>query len=112
MPFNARAIAPQGKLIAIVVAAIPSPFFSCIGGRGTPQGVTVDLAHALATELGIPLEVTTHPNSGEISAAGLAGNGRHCSHSDLGWAASQIRSDVIFGKDSRCVGSYFCRRLR
>ena len=24
----------------------------------------------------------------------------HCRHSDLGWAASQIRSDMIFGKDS------------
>jgi hypothetical protein len=24
---------------------------------------------------------------------------RHCRHSDLGWAASPIRSDMIFGKD-------------
>src|SRR5450759_5024457 len=25
---------------------------------------------------------------------------RHCRHSDLGWAASPIRPDMIFGKDS------------
>jgi polar amino acid transport system substrate-binding protein len=74
MPLNTNAIAPTGKLrVAIVVAAFPSPFFSSADAQGNPQGVTVDLAGALAAEVGIPLELTSYPNSGEITAAGLTG---------------------------------------
>lgn len=75
MPLNTvTAIAPTGTLrVAIVVAAVPSPFFSSADAQGNPQGVTVDLARALAAELDIPLALTGYPNSGEITAAGLAG---------------------------------------
>jgi len=70
----ASVVAPTGKLrVAIVVAAVPSPFFAGNGPDGRPQGVAVDLANALAQELAIPLDLAAYPNSGEITAAGVEG---------------------------------------
>jgi polar amino acid transport system substrate-binding protein len=70
----ASIVVPTGKLrVAIVVAAVPSPFFCDSGPDGRPQGVTVDLANALARELAVPLDLLAYPNSGEIIAAGMGG---------------------------------------
>lgn len=67
-------IAPTGRLrVAVVIAAVPSPFFSCSGASGKLHGVTVDLGRGLAAELNIPLELIDYPTSGEITAAGIAG---------------------------------------
>jgi polar amino acid transport system substrate-binding protein len=69
-----RLIAPTGRLrVAVVVAAAPSPFFSCSEASGELRGVSVDLGRALATELDIPLELIGYPTSAEITAAGIAG---------------------------------------
>jgi polar amino acid transport system substrate-binding protein len=42
-------------------------------GGGTPRGVTVDLANALANELGVPVELMVAPNTGELVDALEAG---------------------------------------
>jgi polar amino acid transport system substrate-binding protein len=69
-----REVGPRdGTLrVAIVVAPVPSPFFAGLLADGQPHGVTVDLARALAAQVGRPLQLSTYPNSGEITAAGTA----------------------------------------
>ena len=50
-----------------------SPLFVTKGADGRPRGVTVDLANALAEELGVPVEFLVAPNTGELVDALEAG---------------------------------------
>jgi polar amino acid transport system substrate-binding protein len=63
-----------GKLRAGVAwAPSASPLFVVKDADGAPRGVTVDLAAALAKELGVPVELTVAPNTGELVDALEAG---------------------------------------
>jgi polar amino acid transport system substrate-binding protein len=57
----------------VVFAPSPSPLFVVKDADGVPRGVTVDLANALATELGVPVELMVAPNTGELVDALEAG---------------------------------------
>ena len=54
-------------------APSPSPLFVVKDVAGAPRGVTVDLAEALAKQLGVPLELKVAPNTGELVDALEAG---------------------------------------
>ena len=61
-----RELAPTGKLrLAIAVAPSPSAQFAVKDGESF-KGVAVTLGRALATKLGVPLEIIPHQASGEI----------------------------------------------
>jgi polar amino acid transport system substrate-binding protein len=64
-----RELAPTGTLrVAIAVSPAASPFFATReAGTGTPRGVTIALADALAAATQLPLRLTEYPNSGEIT---------------------------------------------
>jgi len=65
---------PTGRLRAgVAFAPSPSPLFVVKDANGAPRGVTVDLAEALAKELGVPLELMVAPNTGELVDALEAG---------------------------------------
>jgi polar amino acid transport system substrate-binding protein len=70
-----RDLAPTGKLRAgIAVGAVSSPTWSVRDpATGQPRGVAVDLATALAAQLGVPLELKPYASTGEITAAGPKG---------------------------------------
>ncbi|MDB5803882.1 MAG: glnH [Betaproteobacteria bacterium] len=74
-PEIVRALAPTGKLRAgIAVGAVSSPTWSVRDpATGQPRGVTVDLATALAAQLGVPLELKPYASTGEITNAGPKG---------------------------------------
>ena len=63
-----------GKLrVGVAFAPAPSPRFVVKDADGAPRGVTVDLGHALARELGVPAELMVAPNTGELVDALEAG---------------------------------------
>jgi polar amino acid transport system substrate-binding protein len=63
-----------GKLrVGVAWAPSASPLFVVKDKDGQPRGVTVDLASALADELGVPVELMVAPNTGELVAALEAG---------------------------------------
>jgi polar amino acid transport system substrate-binding protein len=65
---------PTGKLrVGVASAPAASPLFVTVDGTGVPRGVTVDLANALARELGVPAAFTGAPNTGELVNALEAG---------------------------------------
>lgn len=65
---------PTAKLrVGVAFAPSPSPLFVVKDAGGTPRGVTVDLAEALAKELAVPLELFVAPNTGELVDALEAG---------------------------------------
>lgn len=67
-------IAPTGTLrFGIVFAPEASTFFVARNPAGEGQGVAVDLARQLAAALGVPVEFTLAPNSGEITEALVEG---------------------------------------
>src|SRR6187397_1980964 len=67
-------LTPTGKLrVGVAVAPSASPLFVVKDKVGQPRGVTVDLAHELANELGVPLELMAAPNTGELVDALEAG---------------------------------------
>ena len=67
-------LTPTGKLRAgVAVAPSASPLFVVKDKDGQVRGVTVDLAHELANELGVPLELMVAPNTGELVDALEAG---------------------------------------
>ena len=70
-----RQLAPTGKLRAgIAVGAVSSPTWSVRDpATGQPRGVTVDLATALAAQLGVPLELKPYASTGEITNAAPRG---------------------------------------
>jgi polar amino acid transport system substrate-binding protein len=58
-------LAPTGKLrVGLVYAPSKSVFFNVKGADGRAQGVTADLAEALARKLSLPLEPVLFANSG------------------------------------------------
>jgi len=60
-----KELAPTGKLrVALVFAPEKSIFFVVKDANGKPQGVTADIADALANKLNLPLEFVLFPNSG------------------------------------------------
>jgi polar amino acid transport system substrate-binding protein len=60
-----KELAPTGKLrVGVVFAPSPGGFFVLKQADGTPNGVTVDLAAALAKKHGLPIEYVLFPNSG------------------------------------------------
>jgi polar amino acid transport system substrate-binding protein len=60
-------LTPTGKLRAgVALAPSPSPLFAVKDRDGQPRGVTVDLANALAGELGVELELIAALNTGEL----------------------------------------------
>ena len=67
-------IAPTGALrFGIVFAPEASTFFVTRDAAGAGQGVAVDLARQLGAALGVPVEFTLAPNSGEITEALVEG---------------------------------------
>ena len=67
-------IAPTGALrFGIVFAPEASTFFVTRDAAGEGQGVAVDLARQLGAALGVPVEFTLAPNSGEITEALVEG---------------------------------------
>jgi polar amino acid transport system substrate-binding protein len=69
-----KELIPTGKLrVGVAVAPSASPLFVVKDKDGQPRGVTVDLAHELANELGVPVELMVAPNTGELVDALEAG---------------------------------------
>jgi polar amino acid transport system substrate-binding protein len=67
-------LTPTGKLrVGVAFAPSPSPLFVVKNDDGSPCGVTVDLAAALAQDLGVPAEFLVAPNTGELVDALEAG---------------------------------------
>jgi polar amino acid transport system substrate-binding protein len=71
----AKEVAPGGVLrVGIGVGPVPSAFWATRDpASGEPRGVTVDLAKAMAQDLGVPLRLVAYVNSGEVTAAGPKG---------------------------------------
>src|SRR5437868_9756421 len=60
-------IAPTGKLrVAIAISPAGGAFWSTKNEAGGYAGVPVDLGKEMAAQLGIPLELVPHQNSGQI----------------------------------------------
>ena len=60
-----KEIAPTGKLrVAVVFAPSSGAFFVAKEADGKPNGVTADIAAALAKKLNLPIEYVLYPNSG------------------------------------------------
>ncbi|HEX4330391.1 MAG TPA: transporter substrate-binding domain-containing protein [Burkholderiales bacterium] len=74
-PAVLRELAPTGKLRAgVAVGAVSSPTWSVRDpATGQPRGVAVDLAGALAAQLGVPLDLKPYASTGEITNAGPKG---------------------------------------
>jgi polar amino acid transport system substrate-binding protein len=69
-----KELAPTGKLrVGVVEAPVATAFFVTKDAAGRPHGVTVDLAEELAAKLGVPVELTVAPNSGEVTEATSSG---------------------------------------
>jgi len=67
---DAATLAPTGALRAgLVRAPQAGVFFVAVDDAGTPHGVTIDLATALARHCGVPLALSIFPNSGECTDA-------------------------------------------
>ena len=71
----ATEVAPGGTLrVGIGVGPVPSAFWATRDpASGEPRGVTVDLARAMAKDLGIALRLVAYANSGEVTDAGPRG---------------------------------------
>src|SRR4249919_3227306 len=68
----AKEVAPGGTLrVGVGVGPVPSAFWATRDpASGEPRGVTVDLAKAMAQDLGVPLRLVVYANSGEVTAGG------------------------------------------
>jgi len=71
----AAEVAPTGTLrVGIGVGPVASAFWATRDpATGQPRGVTVDLAAAMAKDLGVPLKLVEYANSGEVTSAGSRG---------------------------------------
>jgi polar amino acid transport system substrate-binding protein len=71
----AKEVAPAGTLrVGIGVGPVPSAFWATRDpASGAPRGVTVELAQAMAKDLGIPLQLVPYANSGEVTDGGPRG---------------------------------------
>jgi polar amino acid transport system substrate-binding protein len=73
-PDDLKQLAPTGKLRGgIVVSPAASAFFALKNARGEPHGVTIDLLHAFAAGLKLPLEMQIYENSGQVTDAVASG---------------------------------------
>jgi polar amino acid transport system substrate-binding protein len=73
-PADLKQLAPTGKLRGgIVVSPAASAFFAIKDTKGEVRGVTVDLMHAFADALKLPLELQVFENSGQVTDAVAAG---------------------------------------
>jgi polar amino acid transport system substrate-binding protein len=69
-----KELAPTGKLqVGVAVAPALSPLFVTLDAEQKPRGVTVDLGNELAVSVGLPVEFTVAPNTGELTDALEAG---------------------------------------
>jgi len=69
-PDDFKQLAPTGKLRGgVVVAPAGSAFFAIKDGKGAVTGVTVDLLHAFAGSLKLPLDLQVYDNSGQVTDA-------------------------------------------
>jgi polar amino acid transport system substrate-binding protein len=67
-------LAPTGKLRAGIVASpAASVFFAIKQTNGGVHGVTVDLMHAFAEAVGLPLTLQVYDNSGQVTDAVAGG---------------------------------------
>jgi polar amino acid transport system substrate-binding protein len=71
----AKEVAPGGTLrVGIGVGPVPSAFWATRDpASGEPRGVTVELARAMAKDLGVALQLVAYPNSGEVTNGGPRG---------------------------------------
>ena len=53
--------------VAIAISAAGGAFWASRDADGAYRGVTVDLAHALAADLGVEAQIIAYPNSNEIT---------------------------------------------
>jgi polar amino acid transport system substrate-binding protein len=73
-PDELNQLAPTGKLRGgIVVSPAASAFFAIEDGKGELRGVTVDLMHAFAEVLKLPLALQVFSNSGQVTDAVASG---------------------------------------
>jgi polar amino acid transport system substrate-binding protein len=69
-----KQLAPTGKLRGgIVVSPAASAFFVIKDAQGEVRGVTVDLMHAFAETLKLPLALQVYDNSGQVTDAVASG---------------------------------------
>jgi polar amino acid transport system substrate-binding protein len=69
-PDDLKQLAPTGKLRGgIVVSPAASAFFAIKDDKGGVRGVTIDLMHAFAEALNLPLELQVFSNSGQVTDA-------------------------------------------
>jgi polar amino acid transport system substrate-binding protein len=65
-----KELIPTGTLRAgVAFAPAPSPLFVTKDAGGTPGGVTIDLAKALAAKLGVAVDFLVAPNTGQLTDA-------------------------------------------
>ena len=73
-PDDLKQLAPTGKLRGgVVVSPAASAFFAIEDDKGEPRGVTIDLMHAFAEALKLPLALQVFSNSGEVTDAVASG---------------------------------------
>lgn len=61
-------LASTGKLrVGVAMAPKASAFFVAKDDKGQVRGITIDLGEALGKKLGVPVEIVTAPNSGELT---------------------------------------------
>jgi polar amino acid transport system substrate-binding protein len=73
-PDDLKQLAPTGKLRGgIVVSPAASAFFAIKDASGAPRGVTIDLLHAFADALKLPLDLQVFDNSGQVTDAVASG---------------------------------------
>jgi polar amino acid transport system substrate-binding protein len=74
-PDDLKQLAPTGKLRGgIVVAPVAFAFFVIKDDKGGVRGVTIDLMHAFAEALKLPLELQVFSNSGQVTDAVASGD--------------------------------------
>ncbi|MGH6726592.1 MAG: transporter substrate-binding domain-containing protein [Pseudolabrys sp.] len=73
-PDDLKQLAPTGTLRGgVVVSPAPSAFFAIRDGKGEVRGVTLDLLHAFAAALKLPLALQVFENSGQVTDAVASG---------------------------------------
>ena len=70
-PAGVSDLAPTGKLRAAI--NLGNPVLASRDAAGQPQGVSVDLARALAQRLGVPVELIAFDAAGKVVEAGKTG---------------------------------------